>query len=271
MQLPKLRASNIAVLVCLILAPALSGCLDNPSRAILNRGYSEMAAKQYDQADADADEFLRAHPNGTGVAEAYYLKGRIDEQKAQDPALSPTIAEKTKWLDRARDDYQEGLRAIPPIGVRAILHTGVANVDYHEEDYGAALREWKTAYENLPNDDSKAWVLYHIGRCQQRMGLFAEADKSFADVSRYYPGSEAAFRASSKIGANAFYVEVGQFPDPNNAEQAAGKLRKEGYPASRTLEAGRQIVRVGPLPTFPDAKAIQSRVHREYPGAVISP
>ena len=38
---------------------------------------------------------------GVGSGEAWYLKGRIEEARAQDPELSPTVAEKTKYLDRA--------------------------------------------------------------------------------------------------------------------------------------------------------------------------
>lgn len=260
-----------ALVLGLLLVPWLGGCMDNPSRAIINRGYNEMYAARFDDADADADEFLRAHPNGVGSAEAWYLKGRIDEARAQNAKLSPTLAEKTKYLDRARDDYEEGLLKGPPVGIRAQLHTGIANVDYYEEDYTAALREWQSALDNLPSDDGKAWTLYSIGRCQQRLGMFVDADASFRDVQRFYPGSPAAGRAAVRIGMNAFYVEVAEFTDLTTAEQAASKLRKVGYTASRALDSGKQMVHVGPLPSFAEAKAVQSRLRHDYPTAVISP
>ena len=260
-----------AALLGMALAPLLPGCMDGGSRQILNRAYTELDAKQYDQADTDADEFLRAHPTGSGVAEAYYLRGRVDEGRAMDNQLSPTPADKRKYLDSAKDEYERGLQSLAPAGVKALLHTGVANVNYYEEDYAAALREWQTSLPNLQSDDTKAWVLYHIGRCHQRLGQFSKADETFKQVQRDYPGSQAALRSAARMGAEAFYVEVGAFPNVSNAESAADDLRKKGYAASRTIDAGRQIVRVGPIPTYPEVKTLQSRLRSQYPGAIISP
>ncbi|HET6252182.1 MAG TPA: tetratricopeptide repeat protein [Tepidisphaeraceae bacterium] len=268
---PKFSLANGALLAGLALLPMLGGCLDGPSRRILNRGYGELKAQQYDSANADADEFLRAHPDGSGVAEAWYLKGRIAEARAQDDAAAPTDADKREFLDRAKDAYQQGLQAAGPADVRAKLHIGVANVDFYEEDYAGAVREFKSSYENIANEDTKAWVLYQIGRSEQRLGEFDQADKAFADVQRYYPGSDAATRAATRTGMNAFHVEVKKYGDVATAEKAAGKLRSEGLPASRTVDAGWQIVQIGPLPTYADAKAIQARIGKEYPGAIISP
>lgn len=268
---PSLTKTAVTGIIALAFAPLLPGCLDGGSRQILNRAYSELDAKQYDDADADADEFLRAHPNGSGVGEAYYLKGRIEEQKAQDPQASPTVADKRANLEAARDEYTRGLESIAPSGVKALLHSGIANVDFYEEDYSDAAREWKIAYDNLTSDDQRAWVLYHIGRCDQRMGLFDQADEAFSRVQRLYPGSEASIRSASREGMRAFFVEVGSFPNQANAEAAAAELRKEGYAASRTIDIGRQIVRVGPIPTFAEAKAFQGRLRAQYPGAIISP
>jgi TolA-binding protein len=268
---PKFKWSAGAWMLGLAIAPLLPGCMDNESRHILNRGYSEMSDKQYDSADADADEFLRAHPTGSGSAEAWYLKGRVDEARAQDDAAAPTPADKHEFLERAKEAYMQGLTANGPSAVRAQLHTGVANVDFYEEDYSGAMREWEASYENIQSDDNKAWVLYQIGRCQQRLGMFADADKTFGKVQRNFPGSEAAGRAASRIGMNAFYVQVKRYKDVATAEKAAGNLRTQGLAASRAVDAGLEIVQVGPLPSFSDAKAVQVRLAKEYPGAIISP
>ena len=121
------------------------------------------------------------------------------------------------------------MRKGPPNDARALLRSGIATVDWYEEDYAGALREWQMSYENLGKDDYKAWVLYQIGRCQQRLGMFREADASFRDVEKFYPGSMAAAKSATRIGMNAFYVEVVEFSDLNSAEQTAGKLRKDGH------------------------------------------
>ena len=268
---PKFKSSTMALILGLAVTPWLAGCMDGPSHAIINRGYGELNSRQYDQADSDADEFLRAHPDGSGTAEAWYLKGRVAEAKAQDPAAAKTPVDQREWLERAKDAYLTGLRVAAPSAVRAQLHSGVANVDYYQEDYAGALREWQASYENIPNEDNKAWVLYQIGRCQQRLGMFEKADKTFADVERYYPGTEQAARAAKRIGMNSFYVEVSGYLDTARAEKAAADLRSLTLPASRTVNAGEQIVRIGPLATYSDAKAIQMRISKEYPKAIISP
>lgn len=249
----------------------LGGCTDATARQTLNRGYASLDTRDYDAANNSADEFLRTHPSGSGVAEAHYLKGRVEEERAQDPQVSHTLDDKRAHLDAARDEYERGLDSLAPFGVKAQLHTGIANVDFYEEDYAGALREWQTSYDNLQSEDAKAWVLYHIGRCQQRLGQFNKADETFTKVERLYPASEAATRAASRIGATGFYVEVGSFPNVKNAEAAAGELRAGGYAASRTVDAGRDIVRVGPIPTYIEAKAVQGRLRAQYPGAIIWP
>jgi tetratricopeptide (TPR) repeat protein len=272
---PKFKLPAGALILGVAIAPMLPGCLDVPSRQILNRGYSELSAQQYDPADADANEFLRAHPDGSGVAEAWYLKGRIAEAKALDDTASPTPEDKHEWLERAKEAYVQGLQSGGPTNVRAQLHTGVANVDFHEDDYNGAVREWLASYENIPGEDTKAWVLYQIGRSQQRLGEFDQADKSFARLQRDFPASEAAARSQSRVGINAFHVEVKKYGDLAIAEKAANDLRSKGFPASRIVDAGWQIVQIGPLPTFADARAVQNSLSKEfpkeYPNSVISP
>ncbi len=97
--LSKINAAATVAALGLAIAPWMSGCSDASARQTLNRAYAELGSRQYDQADADADEFLRANSTGTGVGEAFYLKGRIEEQKAQDPHVSPSIVEKRRtWI-----------------------------------------------------------------------------------------------------------------------------------------------------------------------------
>ncbi len=153
-----------------------------------------------------------------------------------------------------------------------MLHTGVANVNYFEEDYAGAMSEWQIAYENLEDEGQKARVLYQIGRCEQRLGMFDKADQTFAQVQRLYPETDAAHWSANRSGATGFYVEVGLFPDPKNAESAAEALRKKGFAASRTPDSvGRQLVRVGPIAAYAEAKAVQAHVSHDYPRAIISP
>jgi cell division septation protein DedD len=101
--------------------------------------------------------------------------------------------------------------------------------------------------------------------------MFSQADKSFGDVQKFYPGTDAAARAAARLGEKEFYVEIGKFTDTAGAEKAAGTLRNNGFAASRANDGGEQIVRIGPLATYNDAKAVQSQVFKDYPKAIIMP
>ncbi|MDB5293955.1 MAG: Pseudouridine synthase [Phycisphaerales bacterium] len=247
------------------------GCVDNTARQQVLDGSSSLKSGDYDGALQKADAYLQKYPSGPEAAEAYYLRGRAYEQRAQDPRYSPTPAQARANLTAAREAYGRGLALRPPPVVQADLHAQIANIAYYEEDYNTAAREWQTAYENAQPDNVKAPILYRIGLCQQRLGRFNEADRSFTLVRQQYPDTEAAAKAGSRMGARAFYVQVGVFADTANAERAAIALRQQGFPTSRAVDAGRQIVRVGPMGTYVEAKDMKARLAGLYPGAIIQP
>jgi hypothetical protein len=145
-------------------------------------------------------------------------------------------------------------------------------VAYFQEDYAIAVSEWQAALPSLQGDDAKAWALYRSGLSQQRLGWFKQADDTFTTVKQDYPNSEAASRAITRVGARAFYVQIGAYADPANAKKVADGLSREGFPAGTVPEAqSRHIVRVGPAATYADAKSLRSRVAGEYPQAIILP
>jgi tetratricopeptide (TPR) repeat protein len=266
------RHTRFAVSALVAIACAVApGCVDVAARQQLNDGYTALEGGQYDTAYADATAYLAKNPSGVGSAEAYYLEGRVYEQRAQDARYSPSPAQMRANLTAARDAYGRGLALKPTPKVQSLLHSQIANIAYYEEDYETASREWQTAYQNAEPDTVKAPILYRIGLCQQRMGRFAEADRSFTLIRQQFPDTEAAGKAAAHLGARAFFVQVGVFADAANAEKAAGALRQQGFPTSRAVDAGRQIVRVGPLTTYTDAKGMKSRLAGLYPGAIIQP
>lgn len=256
--------------VLLFLSLTCAGCVDTASRQRLNDGYRALDAQHYDEAGAAANDYLSKHPNGPGAAEAYYLQGRAYEQRAMESHERQQAARAD--LDAAKTAYRTGLTLPASPGVQALLHSGLANVAYFEEDYETAVREWQLSYPNLQSDDAKAWVQYRIGLCQQRLGSFAEADQTFTSVRDQFPASEAATRAAARIGAKAFYVQVGAFADAANAQKLTDSLKKQNFPASMKAEsASRYAVRLGPATTYADAKNLRARVAGQYPQAIILP
>ncbi|MDB5174912.1 MAG: Pseudouridine synthase [Phycisphaerales bacterium] len=260
-----------AVALGLLFLMVVPGCVDTAARQQVLDGSSSLKSGDYDGALQRADTYLQKYPNGPDAAEAYYLRGRAYEQRAQEPRYSPTPAQARANFAAAREAYNRGLALRPPPVVQADLHAQIANIAYYEEDYNTAAREWQTAYQNAQPDTVKAPILYRIGLCQQRLGRFNEADRSFAIVRQQYPDTEAAGKAGSRMGARAFYVQVGVFADVTNAEKAAIALRQQGFATSRAVDAGRQIVRVGPMATYAEARDTKTRLGALYPGAIIQP
>ena len=168
--------------------------------------------------------------------------------------------------------YEHALTLNPSPKIAALLHAGVANVAYFQEDYFTAMREWAAAYPGLTQPEAKAWVKYRLGLCQQRLGRFDEADRSFAEVRQDYPHSEPAQRAAAHQGVKGFYVVLGSWADPKAADTVVAGLRTQGFTAEQSiLPDGRHSVRVGPAYNYDQAKTLRTRLIGAYPAATIEP
>jgi tetratricopeptide (TPR) repeat protein len=222
---------------------------------------------------SSADEFLRDHPNGgPGSAEALYFEGRAYEHRAETAAAANNEAGSKQDLQNAQWSYERATQQTPSAQLEPLLHAGIANVAYFQDNYEKAMNEWAQAYPGLQGNDTKAWVLYRIGLCQQRLGRFEQADTNFALVRQQFPTSEPAARAATHQGARAFYVQVGAYTDARNADGAVATLKSQGFTATKATEpSGKQAVRVGPAQTYADAKTLKSRLLEKYPTAMIEP
>ena len=254
----------------------LAGCVSAnavESRKELNAGYRALGQNDYESAMRHAEEFLRNNPNsGPGTAEALYLEGRVYEQRALAADAAERAAEARSNLQYARSTYEQALTLKSSPQVSALLHAGVANAAYHQDDLATAMSEWAASYEGLQQPDAKAWVLYRVGLCQQRLGRFEQADNNFASVRQRFPASEAALRAAQHQGARGFYVRIGAFVDAANANKTMASLQSQGFHAVRSAEStGRQMVSVGPANTYAEAKALRARLLGAFPGALIEP
>jgi tetratricopeptide (TPR) repeat protein len=252
------------------------GCSNSPTpndRANLHAGYQALSQRDYEGAMTSAEKFLRNHPAGApGSAEALYLQGRVYEQRATSAESTGADLQSKMDLQSARAAYVKALSIPADPRLVALIHAGVANVAYFQDDYSTAMNEWAVAFPDLADPEARAWALYRIGICQQRLGRFDQADRSFAGVRQQFPSSVPAERASQHMGAKAFYVQVGAFTDPANADKIAASLQSQGFHAARAVgPAGQTEVRVGPAFSYADAKQLQSRLVTGYPGATIEP
>jgi TolA-binding protein len=261
------RTSKLGLATLLAGLMLLGGCGGRADKEKLQAGYQSLESQQYDQAIAQADEYLKKKPDGTGSSEAMYLRGRAYEQKV---AADPMEAKLN--LQAARSAYVKALELKPSKKLEAYIRASLANVAYFQDDYTTALTQWATAHDDLEDPETKSWVLYRIALCQQRLGQFAEADKTFANVIQSYPNSVPAQRAAERQGARSFYVQVGTFSSPAGADKMMASLRSEGAIPERVSDAkGRQVVRVGPVQSYQQAQALKQRLAANHPDALIVP
>jgi tetratricopeptide (TPR) repeat protein len=250
----------------------LTGCgpRQQGAKGTLNEGYGALTENRLDQAQAAADKILAEGPTGKGAADALYLRGRVFEERARGAEGNP--AQVMSLLNEARSCYVRALALRPESKLDAGIRAQLANVAYFQEDFATAAEQWNAAYPNLANPNDKAWALYRAGLSRQRLGKFPEADAAFAAVQQQFPGTDPARRAAQRQGARAFHVQVGTFSDAANANKLITTLRSQGYaPLKSTDQAGKQIIAVGPVATYEQAKVLQSRLAAQYPGSVILP
>ena len=269
-----------AVLSLTIIALAVGGCGSKEGaaggtagattrREQLAGGFQAFDERRYDDAIQAAERVLADDSTGPGSAEALYLEARVHEQRAKE---SGTTGQAKDHLREAKGLYMRVLSMSPPQPLDAYARAGLANVSYFLEDYGTAAREWATAYPHINDLDAQAWIGYRAGLSEQRRGNFAEADRHFAEVQHLFPGSEQARRSAAHQGAKAFHVQVGTFTTAANAQTTVTDLKARGYsPAKSTDPQGRQVIAVGPIPTYAQARSVRDKLAPLYPGAVIVP
>jgi tetratricopeptide (TPR) repeat protein len=257
------------VVVSLIAAGCAAGCAaDGTTKANLEAGFAALESKQFDEAIGRADEQLARTPRGPVSAEALYLKGRAIEQR-----VKPDNAAARADLEQARHHYLDALQQAPPRPLDAYIKTSLANIDYAQDDYASALRGWSAVYPELENDDVKSWVHYRIGLCQQRLGQFAAADRTYAAVLESYPNTIPAQRARQHMGKHSFAVQLTRpLTDPKAAERVMQQARREGAMPTRLVDPnGNHIVTVGPTSTYAQALQLKARFAGSYPDAMIVP
>jgi len=263
----------IGYLLALALAAGCSSGSTPMDRAQLHAGFQSLNQRDYEGAMTAAEKFLRTHPPGApGSAEALYLQGRVYEQRATTAERTGADTQSKMDLQSARAAYVKALSIPADSRLVALIHSGVANVAYFQDDYSTAMNEWAVAFPDLPEAEARAWALYRIGICQQRLGRFDQADRTFASVRQQFSTSVPAERASQHMGAKAFYVQVGAFADVKNADRIAASLQSQGFHAARALgPSGQTEVRVGPAYTYAEAKQLQARLLTGYATATIEP
>jgi len=243
----------------IILTLAATGCADDPrSRQELATGEQALAAQQYDQAIGHANSVVTTG-DPAYLARANYLRGRAIEASAVTG----------RDLERARQAYALALTQHPSRALEAQLHGHLGNASFYQDDYATALQEFTLANAQLQPPDEK--VLYLIGVCQQRLGRFIDADRTFQQVQQQYPRTEAAGWARTLEGARGFYVQVGAFSSDADAQRAAAAVASVGAIPTKTMHNDLTVIRTVDVRSWNTAMQLRARLISQYPDAQVKP
>jgi tetratricopeptide (TPR) repeat protein len=264
------KRNSLLTLLCSAAMLALAACGADPARvAQLQTASDDISQRQYDQAMANANAVANADPTGPTAAEAFYLRGRAEEERTK-----PDAAASARDLNDARADYVHALSLSPSKELEGRIHAGIANVAYFQDDYSGAADEWGKAYALLNDQDWKSWALYRQGLSQQRLGLFSQADTIFDQVQAQFPNTPPAQRAAEHRGVHEFWVQLGAYSRGDDAGRAFQKAQAAGIQAQRDSEPsdnGLILLRVGPYSNYIAAQQTKASIAGSFPEALVTP
>jgi tetratricopeptide (TPR) repeat protein len=243
-----------------------AACTTNPqSQQQLSIAKQSLQSQQYDPAIRNADAVIAAN-NPPDLAEAYYLRGYAIENRPKSGT-----ADAVRDLSLARESYLSGLSHDPAPSVAGRLHAQLGNVTFYQDDYPTALREFDAALTLADDPQNKPLILYHMGVCEQRLGRFDDADRTFQRVEQQYPNSEFVPYARSREGIRGFYVQVGAYSQPADIQKAAKAVASAGSAPLKTNDKGLTVIRTSSVPSYDEAQDLKTRLASRYPDARIMP
>ncbi len=226
----------------------------------LKTGYAALAKHDYPQALTAADGILQSDPAGPGAAEAYYLRGRVFQERAANVAAAGSD------LQQARTAFINALALPKSDAVEGLIRAGLGDIAFKQDDYETAATQLGAASDKLQTPQEKARDLYLLGVARQRLSQWVEADRIFTQVTTQYPGSALAQQAQAHLGARQFFVDFASSGASSN--DVIASLRRQGLQA---MPGSGGMIRVGPASSYEQARGLKERLAAVYHNATIVP
>lgn len=230
---------------------ASEGGTKNLASAYLNKAHILFNRKEYREAAATYDDFLRRFPDHADRVLALYQSGlchlRLDN------------------TGNAVDRWEAVVAAAPDAEIAEKAWTRSGDLYFRTEHYEEAKRCYQGLLDNFANSRAAALGMLRMAQCDYNAGRDAEALDAFAIVTERFPGTGIAREAERGIeralyrlgqradGTDVLAELVERYPTSNFAADAQFEIAMRQYDAGQFLEAAEAFRRV--ISQFPGYSA----------------
>jgi tetratricopeptide (TPR) repeat protein len=257
-------AARLLTISTLGLLAALAACNEPAdSRELLLAGERSYEARKYHDAIEQLTRFVDSSESHDDLPRALYVRGMAH-------ALGGD-------RDKAYADLIRAVREAdgPPIDWHARQVLGV--LYFEDQKWRSAAAVLTEAVQRMPGAPPMDALLYRIGLCYERQGLWRAAQTPYRHILRNFPDGAyaAAARRRLELNADHFAVQVGVFSSRENADRLVAELRDQGLETyvRRELRRGESfhVVLHGRYQSYSQAVADLARVRGHVPAAVLWP
>jgi len=147
---------------------------------LIGKSYFNMG--DYILADRKFQELVINHPKSKYADDSYYYSGLCQIELGNEELANKAFArvesnfEKSEYIDD--------------------IYFARGNMDKNGGDYTAAIDQFNLYIEKFPKGDSAARAVYYVGQCEDQLGQYYDAYRTFSRVEKYHPDKELYFDAT---------------------------------------------------------------------------
>lgn len=257
------------VLLCAVATAAgcSKGPLNKEGRRLFWVAHKNLEQGRYQEANRDFTQVIARNPNSWALSEVFYFRGLTRLRMGH--------------RSEAKADFRQGASRYGRQLTQVYSAVALANLEYEEGNDPLAVHLYKQMLKGDLGQTPVDAVLFRLGVSLQRLGLWREADDTFAHLIDKYGDSDLRPAARRRFQASFFTVQVGAFVDRRNARSLAAKLRARKWPVTVGVAAGRtarmgkdktyHTVSVGRYRTYLDARAVARKLKAKGHSVVIKP
>lgn len=242
-----------------------AGCAQKPQTPTVHLADAERAFRQerYQDAIGRLTVYLEQVPKGDEAVRARYVRGMAQAMMGRREAAFADL----EWAAREAEDPEI---AWQPDAMLGVMH-------FEDEDWAAAERAFQRAVSRMPDVPPKDALLFRVGLCRERQGLWSAAQTPYRNISERFPGGAYAEASERRLQLRSdhFAVQCGVYQQRENAVRMVDDLQARGLEArvSQQMRADQTyyVVLAGRYASYHEAVQGLARVRGYVPSAVLWP